>query len=190
MDREALEELKTLCAELTPGPWQLAAQNEEGMICIPHPHWDLCTVEESPKNVACILTNGEVEQEPDADLRFMVAARTALPQLITEVERSQWQTIETASPLESVLIYYLNSAGMGRRIKARYVPRFTVEDCSDDGEWFEWGPNETGPYLPEGWYEQIDNWDDLAEVFVNEKPSHWMPLPPPPALQSGGSHGK
>jgi len=25
--------------------------------CIPHPHYDLCTDEENPENIACILTN-------------------------------------------------------------------------------------------------------------------------------------
>jgi len=33
-------------------------------------------------------------------------------------------------------------------------------------------------YMPEGWYEEFDGDDAPAH---NIAPSHWMPLPPPPA---------
>jgi hypothetical protein len=29
------------------------------MSCIPHSHWDLCTDEKDPKNIACILSGGK-----------------------------------------------------------------------------------------------------------------------------------
>ena len=36
---------------------QLVYLSNKNMNCIPHPHYDLCTVEKEPKNVACILTD-------------------------------------------------------------------------------------------------------------------------------------
>jgi hypothetical protein len=56
----------------TKGPWQIVAQNESGMSCIPHPHWDLCTKTDDPDNVACMLTNGEMDG-PEPDLEFIAA---------------------------------------------------------------------------------------------------------------------
>jgi hypothetical protein len=36
---------------------QLVYLKEKGMACISHAHYDLCTIEKEPKNVACILTD-------------------------------------------------------------------------------------------------------------------------------------
>ena len=33
--------------------------NSQTGVCIPHPHYDLHTDEEDPKNIACILTDKE-----------------------------------------------------------------------------------------------------------------------------------
>jgi len=38
---------------------QLVYLRDKGMGCIPHAHYDLCTLEKAPKNVACILTGKE-----------------------------------------------------------------------------------------------------------------------------------
>lgn len=89
----------------------------------------------------------------------------------------RWQTIDTAPKGRTVLIHYKNSLGNGRTVKARYVERFTVEDDSGLGEYCE---DKDEYYLLEGWYEQVDNWDDFAEIFIHCKPTHWMPLPAPP----------
>lgn len=40
---------------------QLVYLRDKGMSCIKHPHYDLCTVEKDPKNIACILVSGKVE---------------------------------------------------------------------------------------------------------------------------------
>lgn len=94
---------------------------------------------------------------------------------------SEWQPIESVPKSRAVLVYYKNSAGKGRTIKARFVPRFTQEssgEVSEDCD--EYLEGKDTYYLLEGWYEQIDNWDDYAEVFVHKTPSHWMPLPSSP----------
>jgi len=36
---------------------QLVYLPNKDMGCIPHAHYDLCTLEKEPKNVACILTD-------------------------------------------------------------------------------------------------------------------------------------
>ena len=35
-------------------------------------------------------------------------------------------------------------------------------------------------YYTEGWYELIDNWDELSSVYVNDPVICWQPLPPLP----------
>lgn len=35
---------------------QLVFLKDKWMSCIPHSHYDLCTVEKEPKNIACILS--------------------------------------------------------------------------------------------------------------------------------------
>ena len=35
-------------------------------------------------------------------------------------------------------------------------------------------------YFPEGWWEVIKNWDDYSCVAIEDKVTHWMPLPYPP----------
>lgn len=34
-------------------------------------------------------------------------------------------------------------------------------------------------YLPEGWWEVINNWDDYSFVAIGDFVTHWMPLTPP-----------
>jgi hypothetical protein len=38
---------------------KLVYLRESWMSCIPHPHYDLCTDEKDPRNVACILVSGK-----------------------------------------------------------------------------------------------------------------------------------
>lgn len=94
---------------------------------------------------------------------------------------SEWQEIETAPKGRAVLIYYTNSLGRNRIIKAVYVERYT-EEASPDSDYFEWGEGDKEEFTctPAGWFEQIDNLDDIYAVEVDSNPSHWMPLPEPP----------
>ena len=96
---------------------------------------------------------------------------------------SEWQPIETAPSGRAVLIYYTNQLGKGRTIKARHIKRFTEEsnDNADEGvdEYDE--ANDRYTYV-EGWWEMLDNWDEYGFVKVySGTPTHWHPLPDPPA---------
>jgi hypothetical protein len=39
------------------GKLQLVFLRDKWMSCIPHAHYDLCTLEKEPKNIGCILTD-------------------------------------------------------------------------------------------------------------------------------------
>lgn len=112
--------------------------------------------------------------QPTADAFIARIKAEALP---------QWQPIETAPSGVPVLIFYVNTYGKSRVIKARHIARFTEEanyDSFEDGvdEYDE--ENDRYTYR-EGWWEIIDNWEDYGFVVVHEgTPTHWMPLPAVP----------
>ena len=35
-------------------------------------------------------------------------------------------------------------------------------------------------YLPEGFYERINNWDEYSSIVISDSVTHWMPMPEPP----------
>jgi len=84
-----------------------------------------------------------------------------------------------------VLAHYINRSEMKRTIRAQYIKAWTTEadDAADvDTECVEYSDQDDCYYLPQGWYECIDNLDEYYRVAVNEgTPTHWQPLPPPPS---------
>ena len=107
---------------------------------------------------------------------------------------SVWLPIETEPDNgKPVLIYYTNSNGHGRTIKAFYAKKFAVEwngSTDFDDDFYEYDEATDNYYWPEGWHEMIDNWPDYSSVMVHEgKPTHWMTLPAPPT-QRGNDAGE
>jgi hypothetical protein len=92
-----------------------------------------------------------------------------------------WISVDERMPESgrSVLAYYLNRLGNGRRIRASWVAAKTNEAALDDDGYYD---EETDTfYFPKGWYEQIDNSDEYTCIAVCEgQITHWMPLPAPP----------
>jgi hypothetical protein len=83
-----------------------------------------------------------------------------------------------------VLAYYFNALGNGRTICAIWVP---AKSRSDEGDldaddFLEYDEEGDKYYWPEGWYEAIENWDELgwAKVYEGEI-AYWQPLPKWPA---------
>jgi hypothetical protein len=80
-------------------------------------------------------------------------------------------------PGKKVLAHYLNALGKPRTIIAEWVPAKTRED-SPEGDLGEYDDETDLFYWPEGWYEQIENWDDFTALLVDEgEITHWQPLP-------------
>jgi hypothetical protein len=83
-----------------------------------------------------------------------------------------------------VLAHYFNALGKGRTICAIWVPaKSCSEDCDfPDDDFTEYDEEDDKFYWPEGWYEAIENWDDLGWVKVNGgEIAYWQPLPKWPA---------
>lgn len=80
-----------------------------------------------------------------------------------------------------VLAYYRNSYGKGRRIRAMYAAKFTLEQ-SPEGELGgaeDYDEATDRYYVPIGWYECNEHEEVNWRVDEGEV-SHWMPLPDPP----------
>jgi hypothetical protein len=81
-------------------------------------------------------------------------------------------------PNIKVLAYYVNSLGKGRTICAIWVPAKTRSGRYGEDDFTEYDEETDKFYWPEGWYEQIENWEDLGWVKVYEgEVVYWQPLP-------------
>lgn len=170
-------------ARQLPEGWRIDRRELDGAICfiIGTPH----------KNGVRVITSVSESDHDPAHLllwHLLAAAPQAEP-------NNDWIVCSKRKPPsgQTVLAFYLNTYGMGRRIRAQHVDAWTiqVDDLSDpDTECVEYSEQEDAYYLLAGWYECIDNWDDYSRIAVNEGiVTHWLPLPAAPALspeQPGG----
>ena len=94
-------------------------------------------------------------------------------------------------PCMKVIATYVNSLGNRRTIMAKWIPGKTEEAHSLDDEFGEYDEATDTTYVPEGWYECINNLDDYTFVAVGEGAiTHWMPLPEAPdAIRAGAKEG-
>lgn len=95
-----------------------------------------------------------------------------------------WRPIATAPPGKPILVFYRPILGRGGIIiKAKYVAKFTEEAAGYDWDTdvkTDYDEENDKYYLPEGWIELIDNWDDYSSVYFEQPLTHWMPLPAHP----------
>jgi hypothetical protein len=97
----------------------------------------------------------------------------------------EWRPIDTAPSLKAVLVHYPNALGNSRIVKAKFIPRYTVESSGDEEGVDEYHDSSDRFTYIEGWWELIDNWDEYSFLFIDgNKPTHWMPLPKPPTDQN------
>lgn len=59
------------------------------------------------------------------------------------------------------------------------------EEChfADDECVVEYNEETDEYYLHEGWYENINNWDDYSSIAIDDTVTHWMPLPEAPKMK-------
>ena len=87
-------------------------------------------------------------------------------------------------PGVKVLAHYLNALGKGRTVCAIWVPAKSRTDDGDldSDDFLEYDEEDDKFYWPEGWYEAIENWEELGWVRIYEgEIVYWQPLPQWPA---------
>jgi len=91
----------------------------------------------------------------------------------------EWVSVEKALPdgPSPVIIYGINDAGKGRRLRAMYARQFELESYNDD-DGAEYSEEKDEFFAPQGWYET----NEFEEVHwaIDFNVTHWMPLPEPP----------
>lgn len=66
-----------------------------------------------------------------------------------------------------------------------YAAKNSIVDDSGDGVASEYDEQTDKYYLIAGWYEAIHNWDDYSSIYIEDRVTHWMPLPKPPSHMGG-----
>ena len=105
-----------------------------------------------------------------------------------QAEPVGWRPIATA-PKDGtdVLIHYVTEHGRHVRCIAHWTAANTVESSyNNDDDVGEYDEATDAWYVPEGWYENLYNWDEYRSVFIHEgKPDSWQPMPNPPESSNG-----
>lgn len=90
---------------------------------------------------------------------------------------------------EAVLVrgYAVNSPKYKATFKGRWIAAHSMlsDDFGADSDMdLEYDEAEDEYYVPEGWFERIENWDDYTDIAVCDFTiTHWMPLPEPPEVK-------
>lgn len=108
--------------------------------------------------------------------------RTTHPRPIPVAE-PEWYDIASKGLPESgvnVLAAYVNCAGKWQVVKALWVAK-NSEIASTEDENSEYDEEKDDYFIPEGWYECVNNWDEYASFKITEGAvTHWRLLPNAP----------
>ena len=93
-----------------------------------------------------------------------------------------WYSVDEILPTEckKVLVFYKNSLGNGCIVLAERYEKLSVECNCEYGCNCEYDEKRDGYYLPPGWYEIAENHDEFQLMLIDDKITHWTPLPLPP----------
>lgn len=113
--------------------------------------------------------------EAAAAIRELVAERARMPEWISTAD----QMPESG---QIVLAFHLSQLDKPRRIRAAYIKKMTQEASPESDLDCDYDEATDTFYWPEGWYEQMEHWEEYTAVILAEdiQVTHWMPLPDPP----------
>ena len=87
---------------------------------------------------------------------------------------------ENAKPVW-VFGHAVNNSKRTSTFKGRWIAEHTMlaaDFGADDDMALIYDESEDEYYVPEGWFERIENWDDYTDIAVGDYIiTHWMPLP-------------
>ena len=177
-DAELIAKARELDAKATKGPWSSRKdyfdRNETSRDAryevFPHTN-GLKRPEDGVGDWTALASCESYEPKNKANADFIAAARTLLPDLANRLEAArkaiEWQPIETAPRDGTVFLGYSEEW-----IDADFCPD-GIRECFLNG-----GPGPDGIWTSAKW----DNCNDTWWPDEETKPTHWMPLPTPPAL--------
>lgn len=98
----------------------------------------------------------------------------------------RWISVENQLPEsgKKVIAFYKNCNGLNRTIIAIYSKKHTIEDSTESDLETDYCEKTDRYYLPEGWYEYLENWADYTFIELEHEITHWMSLPDAP-LKNG-----
>lgn len=90
----------------------------------------------------------------------------------------EWISVKDKMPESGEHVLVACRCGNGWYICDAFHTDEKTEVCFFDGDIDAEYDEETDEYyFPEGWWEDIKNWDEYGCVAIGDTVTHWMPLP-------------
>lgn len=91
----------------------------------------------------------------------------------------RWNSVEEMLPENGVHVLVTAKTPGGHKYvcDAFHAEKFSISSEYGDELACEYNPEKDEYFLEEGWYEVIKNWDDYSSIVIQDRVTHWMPLP-------------
>ena len=115
------------------------------------------------------------------NIAFMTTATNCAKNLLKAgfAEKDKWTPVEKGTPESGEHCLLTCEIRPGKRyVCDGYFAKAKTIKCEDSGETAcEYDEATDEFYLLEGWYEVIKNWDDFTSIAIQDRVTHWKPLP-------------